>query len=193
MRVQRRATTAAFRIMRLSLSPHSPGRTGPARRLFPAPFWGFLLFLGPVLVFLVSGCKSSEPKTRPASTWIIPSTNPPASPPARLESANKQLKTTVLVSGPAREHSTLNIFRPIGRISVSGRSTPIEIFEPVPDLSSETVTRLTTLHAEFDKGDVKALEELERYASEHQDAAIANLVYRLKQVGPGGNFVLDSK
>ena len=37
-------------------------------------------------------------------------------------------------------------------------------------------------------------DELERYAAEHpEDAAVANLVYRLKQVGPGGNFVLDSK
>jgi adenylate cyclase len=113
---------------------------------------------------------------------------------ARLESANKQLRTTLLVSGSARERSTLDYFRPAGRISVSGRSTPIEIFEPVPHLSSEIVMMLTTLHSRFDKGDPAALEELERYAKDHpEDAALANLVYRLKQAGPGGNFVLDSK
>jgi adenylate cyclase len=113
---------------------------------------------------------------------------------ARLESANKQLHTTVLVSGSVRERCTFDYFRPVGRISVSGRSTPIEIFEPVPTMVSEIVTRLTTLHARFDKGEHAALEELERYAEEHpDDAAMANLVYRLKQAGPGGNFVLDSK
>jgi adenylate cyclase len=113
---------------------------------------------------------------------------------ARLESANKQLHTTVLVSGSAREQCSFDYFRPVGRISVSGRATPIEVFEPVPSLNSEIVTRLTTLHARFDKGETTALEELERTADQHpDDAALANLVYRLKQVGPGGNFVLDSK
>src|SRR3546814_16747026 len=44
---------------------------------------------------------------------------------ARLESANKSLKTTILVSSEARELSTLEIFRPMGRIVLSeiGRSS----------------------------------------------------------------------
>ena len=111
---------------------------------------------------------------------------------ARLESANKQLKTTVLVSAPAAERSTLGCFRPMGRVAVRGRSTPIEVFEPVPQLSVDHVTWLTAIIRRFDEKDDHALEELERYSKEHpEDAAIANLVYRLRQSGSGGSFVLD--
>lgn len=80
----------------------------------------------------------------------------------------------------------------MGRVTVRGRTTPIAIFEPVPHISEENVTRLTALVAEFDQGVVQALEDLERYSGDHpEDAAIANLVYRLRKAGPGGSFVLD--
>lgn len=111
---------------------------------------------------------------------------------ARLESANKQLKTRVLVSETAAERTEGVRFRPMGRVTVRGRTTPIAIFEPVPHISEENVTRLTALVAEFDQGVVQALEDLERYSGDHpEDAAIANLVYRLRKAGPGGSFVLD--
>nr|WP_231639330.1 adenylate/guanylate cyclase domain-containing protein [Sphingomonas profundi] len=111
---------------------------------------------------------------------------------ARLEGASKQLKTTVLVSETAANASTLSSFRPMGRVAVRGRSTPIAIFEPKPHLPSQDVTLLTALVARFDEGDVAALKEIERYSRDHpDDAAIANLVYRLRQVGPGGSFVLE--
>ena len=111
---------------------------------------------------------------------------------ARLESANKQLKTTVLVSGPAAERCTLDCFRSMGRVAVRGRSTPIEIFEPVPHLPREDVIRLTALVRRFDEGDAQALEELEGYGARHpEDVALENLVYRLRRVGAGGSFVLD--
>nr|WP_245842524.1 adenylate/guanylate cyclase domain-containing protein [Sphingomonas laterariae] len=111
---------------------------------------------------------------------------------ARLESANKQLKTTVLVSETVAKRSTFSHFRPMGRVAVRGRSTPFAVYEPVPHLPEADVTRLTALVERFDNGDKTALEELESYASDHpEDAAIANLVYRLHEVGPGGSFVLD--
>lgn len=111
---------------------------------------------------------------------------------ARLESANKQLKSTVLLSGAARTETSIREIRPLGRVCVRGRSTPIEIFQPVPDASLEDVTRLTTLLARFDQGDRAALDELEQVAADKpDDAALGCLVYRLHQVGPGGSFVLD--
>ena len=45
---------------------------------------------------------------------------------ARLESANKALKTTMLVSDEAKRESTLDLFRPMGRIVLSGRATPVD-------------------------------------------------------------------
>ncbi len=111
---------------------------------------------------------------------------------ARLESASKQLKTTVLVSETAARESGFDRFRPMGRVAVRGRSTPIAIFEPKPSLSASDVTLLTALVRRFDDGDVQALEELAQYSRDHpDDAAIANLVYRLGNTGPGGSFALD--
>jgi adenylate cyclase len=57
---------------------------------------------------------------------------------ARLESANKSLKTTVLVSTEAKSESSLDIFRPMGRIVLSGRATPVEVWEPVPQMDART-------------------------------------------------------
>ncbi len=111
---------------------------------------------------------------------------------SRLESANKQLKSTVLLSRAAIVGLAPSGFRPLGRVCVRGRSTPIEIYEPVPDVPSEDVSRLTALLARFDEGESDAIEELERYVAERpDDAALGYLVYRLHQVGPGGSFVLD--
>ncbi|MFS0736229.1 adenylate/guanylate cyclase domain-containing protein [Sphingomonas sp. 1P06PA] len=111
---------------------------------------------------------------------------------ARLEGANKQLKTKVLLSDTARARSTLTLFRPMGRVAVRGRSTPIAVWEPVPQMSAADVTAFTDMVNAFDQGDPQALQRLEEYAGDHpDDAGVANLVYRLKQVGSGGSFVLD--
>ena len=111
---------------------------------------------------------------------------------ARLESANKALKTRVLVSGTAAARSKAVPLRLMGRVSVRGRTTPIAIFEAGPHVSAEDVTLFTALVGRFDHGDVQALEELEHYSGAHpDDAAVANLVYRLRMVGPGGSFVLE--
>ena len=113
---------------------------------------------------------------------------------ARLESANKALKSTMLVSDPAKRESTLDIFRPLGRIVLSGRATPVMVWEPVPDMDPALRARLNALWEEFDAGDMAALAELESIAAAHTgDAALEEFVYRLREVGPGGHFVLGSK
>jgi adenylate cyclase len=112
---------------------------------------------------------------------------------SRLESANKALETTILVSREAKDGSSLDIFRPMGRIVLSGRSTPVEVWEPVPDVPAEERRRLTELWLAFDGGDAAALGELEAAAADKDDAALRNLVYRLREAGPGGHFVLGSK
>jgi adenylate cyclase len=112
---------------------------------------------------------------------------------SRLESANKSLHSTILVSKEAKEQSTLDIFRPLGRVVLSGRATPVEVWEPLPHMPAEERRRLTELWLRFDGGDASALEALEALADEKEDAALSNMVYRLKQAGPGGHFVLGSK
>lgn len=112
---------------------------------------------------------------------------------ARLESANKSLKTTILVSSEAKERSSIDCFRPMGRIVLSGRATPVEIWEPKPSWTSEQRRQATSLWLRFDGGDISALEELEQVAANSEDAAFENFVYRIRSAGPGGHFVLGSK
>ena len=112
---------------------------------------------------------------------------------ARLEGANKQLKTCALVSGPAAKAAADAVpLRPMGRVAVRGRSTPIDVYEPFVSGDVTHVTNLTACLTRFDDGDLNALEELKAFAGAHpKDAALANLVYRLEHVGPGGSFVLE--
>lgn len=111
---------------------------------------------------------------------------------SRLEGANKYLKTTTLVSDTVIEATTLTRFRPVGRIAVSGRSTPMEVFEPVPHFSDEAVQQFTDIFRRFDAGDEHALAEFESMAATNpDDKALANLIERLHEVGPGGYSALD--
>lgn len=110
---------------------------------------------------------------------------------ARLESANKQLETTVLIADTAAQGVTSVALRPMGRIAVRGRSTPIAVYEPVAEADAH-VTRLTALLDQFDHHDEQALQHLQEVAaSRPDDHALQHLIYRLKTVGPGGSFVLD--
>ena len=113
---------------------------------------------------------------------------------ARLESANKSLKTTALVSSEAKSESTLDLFRPMGRIVLSGRATPVEVWEPKPGMPDDERRKLVELWERFDAGDLSALAELEQISHANKDdAALANFVYRIREAGPGGHFVLGSK
>jgi adenylate cyclase len=113
---------------------------------------------------------------------------------ARLESANKHMKTTALVSSEAKAQTGLDFFRPMGRIVLSGRATAVEVWEPVPHMAAELRDSLTELWARFEAGEEDALDALEALAALHkEDAALQYFVYRLREVGPGGSFVLGSK
>ncbi|HEX8225675.1 MAG TPA: adenylate/guanylate cyclase domain-containing protein [Allosphingosinicella sp.] len=112
---------------------------------------------------------------------------------SRLESANKYLHSTILVSAEAKAGTGLDIFRPLGRVVLSGRATPVEVWEPVPHMPAHERRRLTDLWLAFDGGDVEALGDLAALAAEREDAALADFVYRLREAGPGGHFVLGSK
>jgi adenylate cyclase len=113
---------------------------------------------------------------------------------ARLESANKALKTTSLVSSEAKRQTTVDVFRPMGRVVLSGRATPVEVWEPAPDMDEALRARLNALWLQYDGGDASALVQLEEItASLKEDAALAEFVYRIREAGPGGHFVLASK
>jgi len=113
---------------------------------------------------------------------------------ARLESANKALKTTGLISEQALAPSGSTLFRPMGRIVLSGRPTPIVVWEPAAHLPESERERLARLWTAYDQGDQFALAALQSLTSHYaDDAAFEFFVYRLAQSGPGGHFELQEK
>ncbi|MEY2927538.1 MAG: hypothetical protein RL367_2015 [Pseudomonadota bacterium] len=111
---------------------------------------------------------------------------------ARLESANKQTKSRILVSDAAVTRSNLDIFRPLGNVVLRGRATQIAIFEPVPDMPAGERQAFTTLANAAIAGDKEALKQLvDQSETMPTDKALTNFVYRLNHQEEGGYFVLD--
>ena len=111
---------------------------------------------------------------------------------ARLESANKQTKSKVLVSGEAVERSGLNWFRPLGKIVLRGRATPISVYEPMPDADPAELQSFAEIANRAIDGDVSAITALNDISAiKPEDFALANFTYRLAHQEKGGYFVLD--
>lgn len=110
---------------------------------------------------------------------------------ARLEAANKQLKTTVLASRDAVERSGLDWWRPMGTVTLRGRATPIEVFEPVPDMAIDARERMRML---FSLNSLTARELCALLAAEapidSEDPALQCLIDRLSQTTEG-SYVLE--
>ena len=111
---------------------------------------------------------------------------------ARLESANKPLDTTVLVSREAMERSGLDLFRPMGRVTLRGRAQPVDVFEPVPDAPAPARALAVALVAAHDAGNGDEVRRLTaRIADEAQDdKALQNLARRLGETHEGESHVL---
>ena len=111
---------------------------------------------------------------------------------ARLESANKALKTCVLASREAVERSGLNWWRPMGKVVLRGRATPVEIFEARPDFSASDADHLQRIIAGLRQDRDAAKAELEEMIRRYpDDAALGNLMYRIEHIGDGDAYVLD--
>ena len=114
---------------------------------------------------------------------------------ARLEGANKYLRTKALVSDEARDQALAgDQLRPMGRIVVAGRATPVVVWEPAPAMSPEERALLGLLWSRFDSGDRGALDEIEKICLVHpDDIALSAFAVRLREVGPGGAYALREK
>lgn len=113
---------------------------------------------------------------------------------SRLEGANKYLKTAALVSEEAKSRCTLDVFRPMGRIILSGRAAPVVVWEPAPQFDASLRQELGRLWQAFDGGDRSALDAIEQIClSQHKDAALAAFACRLREAGPGGAVQLKEK
>jgi adenylate cyclase len=68
----------------------------------------------------------------------------------------------------------------MGSIFLRGRSTPVIVFEPVPDMDPEHFDRLEALHRRAMEGDPAAIDELRRLAP--QDEALGSFVERMSRI-----------
>jgi adenylate cyclase len=110
---------------------------------------------------------------------------------ARLEGANKPLDTKVLVSREAMERTGLDWFRPMGRINLRGRATPVEVFEPVPDMSDAERAISAAIISAHDSGNSARVQTLTDTMPESaKDDAMINLLQRLEQTHKGESYVL---
>ncbi len=71
---------------------------------------------------------------------------------ARLEAANKAMKTRALASAEALQGVDATIFVPMGCIQLRGRAQPVDVFEPRPDLSPDQRSRIAALLAAHGAG-----------------------------------------
>ncbi|MFY7837899.1 MAG: CHASE2 domain-containing protein [Novosphingobium sp.] len=111
---------------------------------------------------------------------------------ARLEGANKTLDTKVLVSLEAVERCGLDWFRPMGEVVLRGRSTPVQVYEPVPDLSPDQraiSADLLSAHSAGEADRVQALTDRLRDSAQG-DEAMMNLIERLRQTHEGESYGL---
>jgi adenylate cyclase len=112
---------------------------------------------------------------------------------SRLESANKELKSGVLISAEAAARSGRDDLVPMGRIVLRGRARPVDVLSPRPDLSPEQRTRIADLVAAHSAGEKAAYvtHATALQAELSQDAAIMFLIKRLNETERGESYVLS--
>jgi adenylate cyclase len=110
---------------------------------------------------------------------------------ARLEAANKTLETKVLLSREAMERTGLDWYRPMGRITLRGRSTPVDVFEPVPDWEEKDRAAVTAIIAAHEIGDSGSIQARGAVIKQYgEDLGLVNLLKRLKKTKNGESYAL---
>jgi len=112
---------------------------------------------------------------------------------SRLEAASKVLKSSVLFSHEVALRCNRDDLVPLGRITLRGRSQPVDIFEPRPDLSAThraEIAATVAAHAKNDRNDFVIHATALRRKMSHEPA-IMFLLDRLEQTGVGESYVLS--
>ncbi|MEO1730786.1 MAG: adenylate/guanylate cyclase domain-containing protein [Pseudomonadota bacterium] len=113
---------------------------------------------------------------------------------ARLESANKQIGSNILISSALAQAAPGFHYRKLGRIAMAGVSTGVELLEPLPAAQQAYAERWNAAIQAFESGADNA-ESLwaQCVADAEGDAAIAGIEARLTSIQKGEVHVLQSK
>ncbi len=112
---------------------------------------------------------------------------------ARLEAANKTMKTRALASREALEGVDQGIFVPMGRIQLRGRSQPVDVFEPRPDLDKgqrAAIATLVSTHAAGKGNDYQAQRDAVLAMDLPARDSVDFLIERLDWTKPGEFYAL---
>jgi adenylate cyclase len=110
---------------------------------------------------------------------------------ARLEAANKERGTRVLASREFVERSSLDWWRPMGRVVLRGRRRPVDVFEAAPDFPDADRRALIEALDLLNNDKAAAIERLKELANRNPaDIAVKNLLGRSSQLNEEGAYVL---
>lgn len=110
---------------------------------------------------------------------------------ARLEAANKAMESSVMASREFADQTSVDFWRPMGRVILRGRARPVDIMEPAPDFAADDREKLRDAIILSETNNTSAITMLEEIISRHpNDTALANLRHRLKNVSEGNAYVL---
>ena len=113
---------------------------------------------------------------------------------ARLESGNKAFATSVMASAEFAKRSGLDWWRRMGRVVLSGRAKPVDLYEPAPDFAEAERTALNEAVATLDTDRAAAVEQVACIAKRYpNDPALQALVLRSGDLDAAGAHVLGSK
>lgn len=111
---------------------------------------------------------------------------------ARLEAANKALGTSVIASKELAEESGFAFWRDLGKVLLRGRSSAIEVCEPVPDMPAERRDAINRALANLSSDRAQAITVLSELATaDEADHALQLLVGRLQHCDEEGGYPLD--
>jgi adenylate cyclase len=110
---------------------------------------------------------------------------------ARLEAANKELGTRALASREFVERSSLDWWRPMGRVVLRGRKRPVDVFEPAPDIPEAERQDLAKALDLLESDKAAALNLLaELVRRKPADIALKNLLGRCTELNEEDAYVL---
>ena len=110
---------------------------------------------------------------------------------ARLEAANKPLKSSVSASLEIIEQAKPDWWAPMGRIVLRGRAQPVNIYQPMPDLPAEDRRKLEEVVQLTDSNHELAVQLIDQVVAGHpEDSALENYAYRIRNLNDGGAYVL---
>lgn len=110
---------------------------------------------------------------------------------ARLEAANKALDSSVMASREFAEKTSLDWWRPMGKVVLRGRAQPVDLMEPAPHVLPQDREALEKALALVSTRRNDAIAGVQAVLKRNlADKALTNLLTRLENLDEGNAYVL---